>query len=393
MDTLVGKANPNKNIVSLAQGDPTTYPHLAPSKAMVDAAVDVIQNGGDNGYQPSQGNTPARVAIAKMFTVDGRPPVNPDDVFMTHGCSEALAQCVAAFAVEGSNMLLPRPGFPLCEVLCDYHGIEPRYYDLDADNNWEIDIASIRALADDKTCALVVNNPSNPCGSVYSRAHLTDVLGCAEELCLPVIADEVYTGMSFSEDHPFVSCAAVTNKVPILSVCALSKRWVTPGWRVGWVTAHDVDDILKNGGITDTLLKICQITLGPAAPLQATIPAILEGGAAEEEWKKRLLSSLSESADYCIDRCKSVPGLEVASNPQGAMYIMVRIKPNAFRDIDGADSVAFAGALLSEESVVILPGECFAYPGFFRIVFCGSIPTLEDAWDRIEAFCNRRYIG
>jgi len=389
MDTLAGKANPDKSVISLAQGDPTVFPHLAPSKGMVNAAVKIIENGMDNGYQPSQGNTPARKAIAEAFTVEGRPPMHEDDVFMTHGCSEALSQCVAAFASEGSNMLIPRPGFPLCEILCDYQGIEPRYYDLLPDQGWQIDIESIRAQADENTCALVVNNPSNPCGSVYSKAHLTEVLGVAEELRLPILADEVYTGMSFAND--FVSCASVTPNVPILSVCALSKRWVAPGWRMGWVMVHDSNDIFKNAGIQDTLLKICQITLGPAAPLQAAIPAILAEDPAEKEWKARLLGSLQDSAEYCIERCKTVKGLEVASNPQGAMYIMVRIKPDVFKDINGA--VQFAGALLEEEAVVILPGECFAYPGYFRIVFCGNIQTLEEAWDRIEAFCNRRYIG
>jgi len=285
-------------------------------------------------------------------------------------------------------MLLPRPGFPLCEVLCKYHGIEHRYYDLDPNTGWQIDMNSIRANVDENTCALVINNPSNPCGSVYSQAHLEAVLGLAEELRLPVVADEVYTDMSFSDDY--VSCAAVSPRVPILSVGALSKRWVTPGWRVGWITVHDVDDILKKGGIQDTLLKICQVTLGPAAPLQAAIPGILEAGPAEIRWKKQLLASLQESANYCIERCRNVKGLKVASNPQGAMYIMVEVKP-VFRDIDGA--VQFAGALLEEESVAVLPGECFAYPGFFRVVFCGSLPILEEAWDRIEAFCNRRYIG
>jgi len=286
-------------------------------------------------------------------------------------------------------MLLPRPGFPLLEVLCKYNGIEHRFYDLDPEQNWEMDADSIRAQVDRNTCALVINNPSNPCGSVYSRPHLEKILAIAEELRLPVISDEVYTDMSFADDY--VSCAAVSNRVPVLAVGALSKRWVTPGWRVGWVTVHDVDDILKNGGIQDTLLKICQVTLGPAAPFQAAIPAILEAGPAELQWKKQLLEALQESANYCIERCKKVKGLEVASNPQGAMYIMVKIKDGVFRDIDGA--VPFAGALLEEESVAILPGECFAYPGFFRVVFCGSLPILEEAWDRIEAFCNRRYIA
>jgi tyrosine aminotransferase len=281
--------------------------------------------------------------------------VQPDDVFMTLGCSEALSHCISALAVEGSNMLLPRPGFPLCQVLCDYHGVEPRYYDLVPDRNWEIDIDSVRAVADERTCALVVNNPSNPCGSVFSAQHLKDVLALAEELCLPIVADEVYTDMSFGE--PYVSCAAVSPNVPILAVSALSKRWVAPGWRMGWITVHDAHGALKDGEVQDTLLKICQVTLGPAAPLQAAIPGILAGGLAEETWKTGVLAALSESAQYCIERCKAVPGLEVASNPQGTMYLMVRVKPGVYRDIDGA--ISFSGALLEEESVAVLPGECF----------------------------------
>lgn len=286
-------------------------------------------------------------------------------------------------------MLLPRPGFPLCQVLCDYHGVEARYYDLVPDRNWEIDIDSVKAAADERTCALVVNNPSNPCGSVFSQQHLKDVLAVAEALRLPVIADEVYTDMSFSD--PYVACAAVTPDVPILAVSALSKRWVAPGWRMGWITVHDADGAFRDGEVQDTLLKICQVTLGPAAPLQAAVPGILESGMAEDKWKAGVLTALSESAQYCIERCKNVPGLEVASNPQGTMYLMVRVKADVYRDID--DAVAFAGALLEEESVAVLPGECFFYPGFIRVVFCASIDILEEAWDRIDAFCHRRYIA
>merc|ERR1719498_2011896 len=119
---------------------------------MVNAALNVVSGGLDNGYQPSQGNTAARKAIAETFSVPGRAPLQPDDIFMTHGCSEALSQSIAALAAAGSNMLLPRPGFPLCEILCDYHGIEPRYYDLNPDQGWQIDIDSIAAVADENTC-------------------------------------------------------------------------------------------------------------------------------------------------------------------------------------------------------------------------------------------------
>eukprot|EP00928_Gymnodinium_smaydae_P027364 TRINITY_DN21189_c0_g2_i2.p1 TRINITY_DN21189_c0_g2~~TRINITY_DN21189_c0_g2_i2.p1 ORF type:complete len:358 (+),score=45.42 TRINITY_DN21189_c0_g2_i2:124-1197(+) len=356
---------------------------------MVSAVISAFSSRAANGYQPSQGNGACRKAIADAFSVPGRPALTPDDVFMTLGCSEALSHCIAALAAPGSNMLLPRPGFPLCQILCDYHGIEPRYYDLNPNEGWQIDISSVRRLADENTCALVVNNPSNPCGSVFSREHLAEVLEAAEDLRLPIIADEVYTGMSFG--RPFTSCAATSPRVPVLSTCALSKRWLAPGWRLGWVTVYDVDGVLRAAEVPDTLLKLCQISLGPSAPLQAAVPSIVQKSPMEEAWSTGVLNNLAESAEYCVKRCKAIPGLEVASEPQGAMYLMVKLNAEQLEGID--DAVSFAGGLLQEESVVVLPGECFSFPGFFRVVVCAPIPTLEVAWDRIEAFCRRRQIG
>lgn len=382
MDTIAGKENPAKRVLSLAQGDPSAYPHLRVSEVMVNAVACAVAGATANGYQPSQGNGSCRAAVAEYFSVKGRPASVANDVFMAIGCSEALSHCVAALASPGANMLLPRPGFCLYEVLCDYHGVGIKYYDLLPDKGWQVDLESVRRLADDKTCAILVNNPSNPCGAVYSRSHLADVMGIAEELRLPVIADEVYTGMTFGE--PFVSCAEVAPRVPVMTVCALSKRWLAPGWRVGWIVMHDTDGILSKAGVHETILKLCQVSLGPSAPIQAAIPTILRD--TPPEWYAHALKSLKDSADCCVRRCKTVPGLEVASNPEGAMYIMIRIVPGVLKGLD--DDVVFARALLSAESVVVLPGQCFRYPGFFRIVFAADVPVLEETWDRIEDFCK-----
>eukprot|EP00440_Ansanella_granifera_P047262 gb/GFBE01051187.1/.p1 GENE.gb/GFBE01051187.1/~~gb/GFBE01051187.1/.p1 ORF type:complete len:456 (+),score=76.19 gb/GFBE01051187.1/:1-1368(+) len=387
MDTVAGKENPNKPLLSLAQGDPTCYPHLRPSEEMVSAVVDALTSGENNGYQPSQGSGRCRAAIAEAFSMPGRRPLQPSDVFMSIGCSEALSHCIAALAAPGGNMLLPRPGFPLYEVLCDYHGVEVRYYDLLPETGWQCDVGGLARLVDDKTCGLLVNNPSNPCGAVYSRDHLVDLLAAAEQLGLPVIADEVYAGMSFS--RPFVACAAASSRVPILSVCALSKRWLAPGWRLGWITVHDADDALRGAGIPEALLKLCQVSLGPSAPLQAALPAILRDTPNGCAWHTDVLAALEASARCCIRRCRAIPGLEVASEPQGSMYFMVRLQPNVLEGI-GCDDKELARKLLEEESIAVLPGQCFSAPGYFRCVFAASVEVLEEAWDRIEAFCRRR---
>jgi len=388
MDNIAGKENPTKRVISLAQGDPTAYPHLRPSEAAISAVTSALAAGTSNGYQPSQGNVACRQALAEAFNASSRAPLTPNDVFMTLGCSEALSHCVAALARGGSNMLLPRPGFCLYEVLCDYHGVEARYYDLLPEKNWEVDMDNLSALVDANTCAILICNPSNPCGAVYSRSHLEALLSHVESLKVPVIADEVYAGMSF-EKGGFVPCADVNPSVPILSVCALSKRWLAPGWRVGWLTVHDNEEhVLRKAEVPDTILKLCQISLGPSAPIQAAIPAILSQ--TPQSWYDDVLSSLKESADVCIKRCNAIPGLEVASAPQGSMYFMCRIDVARLKGIES--DVDFAGQLLQEESVAVLPGACFHAPNFFRVVFAAPANTIELAFDRIEVFCKRRYL-
>lgn len=389
MDTIAGKENPNKRVMSMAQGDPSVYPHLRPAETMTAAIVSAVTGNAANGYQPSQGNPACRAALAEHFQVAGRPELMPSNIFMTIGCSEALSHCFAVIAAEGANVLLPKPGFPLYEVLCDYHGIEYRYYDLQPDNGWECDLETMRKGIDSKTAGVLINNPSNPCGNVFSRKHLTDVMALAEKEHLLVIADEVYHGMSFVEE-PFTPIAEVNPKVPVMSVCALSKRWLAPGWRVGWISCYDTEEgVLQKAGVQDTILKLCQVSLGPTAPIQAAIPEMLKN--TPQEWYDTVLAALKVSAACCVRRCREVPGLEVAAEPQGAMYLMVRIQPGRFRDI-GADDVAFAGALLQEESVVVLPGQCFQYPGYFRVVFAAPVAALEEGWDRIESFCARHLV-
>lgn len=384
MDKIAGKENPEKRLVSLAQGDPTAYPHLRPAPEMVDAVAQAVRAGTANGYQPSQGSLPCRASIAEFFSVEGRAPVKPSDVFMTLGCSEALSHCIAALAVKGGNILLPRPGFCLYQVLCDYQSLEARYYDLLPNQKWEIDLPQLERLTDENTVAILVNNPSNPCGAVYSGTHLKAVMAQAEKLCLPIIADEVYAEMSFEE--PYVACAAVAHKVPVLSVCALSKRWLAPGWRLGWIVVHDAGGILQTAGVPESLLKLCQISLGPSAPLQAAMPEILSS--TPKEWYERVLRDLEASAKCCVKRCRQIPGIELLTEPQGSMYVMLRIKPGVFGKL-GTDDVEFAGQLLREESVAVLPGQCFNAPGYFRVVFAAPPEALDHAFDRVEAFCKR----
>lgn len=148
---------------------------------------------------------------------------------------------MTVLAARGTNILVPRPGFPLYQTLASQIGVEIRFYNLLADQNWEIDLDDLQDQIDGKTVAIIYNNPSNPCGSVYSRRHIEDFLSIAERHHIPIIADEIYDELVFEEGlfHPI---ASLTTQVPVLSCGGIGKRFLVPGWRLGWILVHDKKD-------------------------------------------------------------------------------------------------------------------------------------------------------
>ena len=386
VDELVGRENPKKELISLAQGDPTAYGHLKPPEEAVAAVVRAFSSGNHNGYTASTGSAVCRTAIAAAHSCVARPPLSRDDVFVTVGCSEALEHCIAVLAAPGSNVLLPSPGFPLYETICQRHGVICRFYSLLPDSCWEVDLESVKQLTDASTAAILINNPSNPCGAVYSRERLVELSSLADELKLPIIADEVYAGMTFGKE--FVPLAEVSEEVPVFSVGALSKRWLVPGWRLGWVCVHDLHNLLEGSGVRAAINSLCQLSLGPSAPLQAAVPTIL--AIDDRDWLSDVMNSLECAARTCAERVSKIKGLSTASSPEGAMYVLVKLDLDAFRGC--SSDVLFAEELLAEESVLVLPGDCFNASGFVRIVTTIPESVLHAAWDRIESFCTRRFI-
>lgn len=122
-------------------------------------------------------------------------PARSQDVFITSGCSHALDLCISLLAEPGQNILIPRPGFLLYQTLAHGFGIRTKFYDLVPERDFEIDLHSLEAAIDKNTAAIIFNNPSNPCGSVYSVEHIKQVLQTANKHCLPIIADEIYEHM------------------------------------------------------------------------------------------------------------------------------------------------------------------------------------------------------
>ncbi|RUP51824.1 hypothetical protein BC936DRAFT_145490 [Jimgerdemannia flammicorona] len=263
--------NKDKEMISLSIGDPTIYGNFDIDEFANEAMIKVIKSKRSNGYPPSFGYQHARASIAAKYTIPTA-PLTANDVIIGSGASDALNICITGLCDSGTNILLPRPGFPLYETLATSKGIEVRYYNLLPEKNWEVDLGHLESLVDDKTSCILVNNPSNPCGSVYTRPHLEQILALCARHHLPVISDEIYDGLPFAGNvfHPI---ASLTDEVPVLAVGGIAKQYCVPGWRVGWILIHDRNDVLKEA--RQGLISLSQLILGANSLVQGALPEIL----------------------------------------------------------------------------------------------------------------------
>ena len=155
------------------------------------------------------------------------------------GASGGLYTSLQALCEEGDNILMPRPGFPLCIPICQNLNVEVRYYDLDPENDFQVDFSSAQSQVDERTKAFILINPSNPCGSVYSEEHLKEVAEFCKKNQLVVIADEIYHGLAYDEESIFYPFAEIDEDLPVLTIGGISKIYGVPGWRLGWVICHN----------------------------------------------------------------------------------------------------------------------------------------------------------
>uniref|UniRef100_A0A669BCU7 Tyrosine aminotransferase n=1 Tax=Oreochromis niloticus TaxID=8128 RepID=A0A669BCU7_ORENI len=323
--------NPDKPMIALSIGDPTVFGNLPTDGAVLQAMKDAIDSQKYNGYAPSVGYLQSRQAVANFYSCP-EAPLEAEDVILTSGCSQAIDLAISVLCNPGDNILVPCPGFSLYKTLAVSMGIEVRLYNLLPEKSWEVDLQHMESLIDEKTSCLIVTNPSNPCGSVFNKKHLQEILKVASRHCVPILADEIYCNMVFPGcSSP--SLASLSSDVPILSCGGLAKRWLVP---VSNLWCH----FLKNN-------------------------------------KK-----------ICFSELSSVPGLNPVM-PSGAMYIMVGIDMDHFPDFK--NDVDFTEQLVTEQSVFCLPASAFEYPNFFRIVVTVPEEMMLEACARIREFCQSHY--
>jgi tyrosine aminotransferase len=306
------KFNQRRHDKFIFTGDPTTFGNLQPADEVLNAMKKVIDDGNYNGYGPAVGFIEARQAVAEYSLHQGE-DITPNDVILCSGCSCALDLCIAVIAAEDQNILIPRPGFSIYKTLAEGFGVECRSYNLLPEKGWEIDLQHMESLIDVNTSAIIITNPSNPCGSVFSKSHILDILAIAEKHHVPIIADEIYEHFVFP-GNTYYSVSSLSKHVPVLSCGGLTKRFLVPGWRLGWIIIHDRHNAFQQ--VRVGLNNLASRILGANSLVQGAIPAILKN--TPQKFYNELVETLQSHATLAFENLNRIKGLKPIM-PKGAM--------------------------------------------------------------------------
>jgi tyrosine aminotransferase len=358
----------------------------------------VLRKPHTASYTHACGALDARRAIAAHHSVPGHPPLDPEHVIVTNGCSGALELALASLLDPGTSLLVPQPGFPLYEEIAESNGASVVKYRLDPNRNWECDMNHLEEILNEnknhEIRAMVINNPSSY-GAVFSEKHLLELLDFALKHRLLIVSDEVYGDLTFGDNefHPLAVVAGAMHgsRVPVIITSGLSKQFLVPGWRIGWATFHDN----VWGSLHDIEVgaqKLANLKHGAVSHLQqSVIPTLLSPNTKGlASWKECFRATLEHQARFlCSELDANCNGLKMVSPPQGSMYTILSLDLDCFSIGKIANDVDFCRELVREENVFVLPGSSFGVPNTIRIAFGAHESILEKASSRIAEFCHR----
>jgi alanine-synthesizing transaminase len=301
--------------------------------------------------------------------------VSADRVLITSGTSEGIELALTAIVDEGEEVLVPSPTYPLYTAVLAKIGARPAYYRTDHNNEWLPDLDHIKSLITNKTRVLVVIDPNNPTGAIYPDAMRKALIALAESHGLVILADEVYGDLAY--DGPVPPMAALDNDAPIISYSSLSKAYLAPGWRAGWMA---VGSSPRLDGALAAIKKLADGRLCSPGPMQYAVTAALTG---DRSHQVAFRQQLRERAELTATRMNAIPGVSCVA-PKSAFYAMPKVDlPPGKTDAD------YVLGLLRAKGILCVYGSGFGTApeeGFFRIVFLASPRELNAIYDDVDEF-------
>jgi alanine-synthesizing transaminase len=365
-------------ILKLNTGNPAIFGFEAPFQIVRDM-IEAVPHA--HGYSDSRGIMSARRAVVSRYEEDPTfPAFDPDDVYLGNGVSELITMVMQALLDEGDEVLIPAPDYPLWTAMTSLGGGTPVHYVSDEQNGWQPDLEDIRSKVTPRTKAIVVINPNNPTGAVYSREILEGIAQIAREHSLLILSDEIYDRILF-DDAVHIPMASVAPDLLVLTFNGLSKTYRVAGYRSGWLVITGPKD--HAAGFIEGITLLASTRLCPNVPAQFAVQAALSGVQSIDALIGPT-GRLHEQRDAAWQTLESIPGVSCVK-PQGALYAFPRLDPNVHEIHDDAK---FVYDFLMSEHVLLVQGTGFnwATPDHLRIVTLPEARVLTQAIERLGNF-------
>jgi alanine-synthesizing transaminase len=342
---------------------------------------DMIRNLPNSaGYSDSKGIFAARKAVMHETQKQGIKGVTLDDIYLGNGASELIAMATNALLDDGDELLLPAPDYPLWTAAASLSGGTPVHYLCDEANGWMPDLADIRRKITPSTKGIVVINPNNPTGALYSDDLLKGLVDIAREHGLVILADEVYDKVMY-DGAKHTAIASLSEDVLTLTFNSLSKSYRSCGYRAGWMVVSG--DKKAAADYIEGLNMLSNMRLCANVPGQWAIQTALGGYQSINELVGEG-GRLRRQRDLAYELITAIPGVSCVK-PTAALYMFPKLDPKVYPITDDRQ---FFLELLQETRVMLVQGTGFNWhsPDHFRIVFLPHEDDLREAIARIAKF-------
>ena len=373
------RANGQK-ILRLNTGNPAEFGFLAPDEVIKDLIENAVES---EGYSDSKGIFSARKAIMQYCQVKGFPNVDLDSIYTGNGVSEMIVMAMQGLLDTGDEVLIPMPDYPLWTAAVSLAGGTAVHYVCDEQAGWFPDIEDIKSKITPRTKAIVLINPNNPTGALYSKDLLLDIVQVARENGLIIYSDEIYDRLVM-DGAQHIPIASLAPDLFVVTMNGLSKSHRIAGFRVGWMILSGDKSHVK--GYIEGLDMLSSMRLCSNVLAQSVVQTSLGG---TQSVDKLLLPGgrIYEQREFIYKAINDIPGLS-AVKPQAAFYIFPKIDRDMYA-ID--DDEKFVLDFLRQEKILLVAGHGFNYnqPDHFRIVYLPRVDELAEIQEKMERFLRQ----
>ncbi|MFD1261870.1 pyridoxal phosphate-dependent aminotransferase [Entomomonas asaccharolytica] len=366
-----------QRILKLNIGNPAPFGFEAPAEML----QDMIKNlPSAQGYCDSKGLFSARKAVMQYYQQNLVEGVSVDDIYIGNGVSELIVMSMQALLNNGDEVLIPAPDYPLWTAATTLSGGRAVHYLCDEQANWFPDVNDIKSKITENTKAILLINPNNPTGAVYSKELLLDIIEVARQHNLIIFSDEIYDKILY-DDAKHTIIASLASDVVFVTFGGLSKVYRSAGFRSGWLVISGAKHLAK--GYIEGIDMLSNMRLCANVPAQGAIQTALGGYQTIQDLVKPG-GRLYEQRNKTWEMLNAIPGVSCVK-PMGALYAFPKLDPKVYPI---RNDEKFVLDLLLQEKILVVQGTAFnwIHPDHFRIVTLPRVDDLEYAIKRIEVF-------